>query len=80
MSKLYAVKLKNTPSRVVIGRDIDKGHYTARSLNKIIKIIAEKGIGCVETIRHDDRTPRRNTRQLNGKEMLEMWKAFERNR
>jgi hypothetical protein len=53
------------------------GHYTARSLSQLINLIAEKGIGCVETIRHDDKTPR-NTRQLNRNEMLEMWKAFER--
>ncbi len=79
MGKLYAVKLKKTPSQAVKGRFIDKGHHTTRSLNQVIKLIREKGIGCVETIRHDDRTPR-NTRQLNRKEMLEMWKAFERNR
>jgi hypothetical protein len=77
MSKLYAVKLKKTPSQAIKGRFIDMGHYTARSLSQLINLIAEKGIGCVETIRHDDKTPR-NTRQLNRNEMLEMWKAFER--
>jgi hypothetical protein len=77
MNKLYAIKQKSTPSQVVKGRDIYKGHHTALSLNQLIKLLKNDGIGCVERIRHDDTTPR-NTRQLNGTEMLELWKVFQR--
>ena len=79
MNNLYAVKLKKTPSRAITGRYIDMGHHTTLSLIQTINLITEKGIGCVEAIRHDDKTPR-NTRLLNRAEMLELWQAYERKR
>jgi hypothetical protein len=79
MNKLYAIKLKKTPSQVVKGRYVDMGHHTTLSLDQTINLITEKGIGCVEAIRHDDKTPR-NARLLNRTEMLELWKAYERKR
>jgi hypothetical protein len=79
MNKLYTVKLKRTSSEAVKGRYIDMGHHTALSLNQTINLIIEKGIGCVEAIRHDDKAPR-NTRQLNRTEMLELWQTYERKR
>jgi hypothetical protein len=75
MNKLYAVKLKPIKSQIN-GGNIDAGHHTTRTVNQVVKLIKEKGIGCVELIRHDDKTPR-NTRQLNRSEMLEMWQAVE---
>ena len=82
MDKLYAVKLKKT--QVLLKgrmRDVQglMGHNTTKTLDEVVTLIKEKGIGCVETIRHDDKTPR-NTRQLNRNEILEMWKAVERNK
>jgi hypothetical protein len=76
MNKLFAVKLKRTRSQFS-GRVIDAGHHTTLSVNQVVKLIKKEGIGCVELIRHDDRTPR-NTRQLNRNEMLEMWQAVDR--
>jgi hypothetical protein len=75
MNKLYAVKLKPIKSQIN-GGNIDAGHHTTLSVNEVAKFIKQKGIGCVELIRHDDKTPR-NTRQLNRSEMLKMWQAVE---
>jgi hypothetical protein len=76
MNKLYAVKLKSIKSQIN-GGNIDAGHHTTLSVKEVAKLIKQKGIGCVELIRHDDRTPR-NARQLNRNEMLEMWQAVDR--
>jgi hypothetical protein len=75
MKKLYAVKMKTIRSKFD-GRVVRAGHHTALSLNQLIKLISDKGIGCVETIRHDDKTPR-NTRQLNRTETIDLWKVYD---
>lgn len=78
MNKLYAVKLKKTRLQC-IGRVVDVGHHTTLTVNQVVKLIKENGVGRVEWIRHDDKMPR-NTRRLNRSEMLQMWQAVERGR
>jgi hypothetical protein len=73
MNKLYAVKLKNTPSQGVKGRYIDKGHHTGKSEQQVIDLIFQKGISRVKWIRHDDRNPV-NQHRLD-KELLQIWKG-----
>ena len=73
MKKLYAVKMKTIRSKFD-GRVVRAGYHTALTLNHLIKLISEKGISCLETIRHDDKAPR-NTRQLNRTETINLWKA-----
>lgn len=73
MSKLYAVKLKPTPS--IIRGNADVGYHTTLTKQGVIDLISKKGIGQVEWIGHDDKNPV-NQHQLD-KDLLQIWKGVQ---
>jgi hypothetical protein len=76
MSKLYWVKTYKKRGEAV--GLATKGHCTGKSQQEVIDLISKEGIRRVITIRHfdknDDNT-HRNTRQIGGNEMLQIWKG-----
>lgn len=58
---------------------LDKGHHRNCSFDEVTSWIEEKGILCIEFIKHDDKTPvGQNTKSIDGPEMLEILQWCER--
>jgi hypothetical protein len=57
---------------------INKGHRTGLTLEHLVELIAERGVSRFKRILHDDKLPERNTKAVNGAEMLSIWKRVQK--
>jgi hypothetical protein len=76
MNKKYWLKLK-PKDRFFYGR----GHHRSLSKEEVVTLIKKEGVLKVNVILHDDTTPDggKNNTHLDGKEVLEIWKAYQKN-
>jgi hypothetical protein len=76
MKGLFKIKFVSTRKKGFRGQTGQAGHADRNPWGCVVNLITERGVGAVEYIRHDDDGPGAN-KQLDGKEMLALWKAVE---
>jgi hypothetical protein len=51
-----------------------RGHTSAQSWERVVELVAERGIEKLEWVKHDRTADRKLRRMLNGPAMLKLWK------
>ena len=75
---LFKVKFADKRTKGHRGQPRDAGNFEAQPWQLIVQEIAKVGIGEVEDVRHDNRGEPKGQVKFDGKEMLALWKAVER--
>ena len=77
MTGQFKVKFVSKRTKGFRGQSGDAGNMDRMPWKLIVEEIAKQGIQSVEYVRHDDSEPT-NKKQLDGKEMLALWKSVEK--